>query len=113
MTRVIQVENVSKRYRLGTIGTGTAAEDFQRWVTHKILRRPRTDMPHPNEGNIESDNLWALRNINFSVNEREIVGIIVRNGAGKSTLLKIMSQITSPSSGTIRYKGRLASLLEV
>ncbi|MGE3622614.1 MAG: ABC transporter ATP-binding protein [Bdellovibrionales bacterium] len=115
MTTVIQVENVSKRYRLGTVGTGTAAEDFQRWFARAVLRRPPEELtlPQNHHGNIDGDILWALRDISFKINEGEIVGIIGRNGAGKSTLLKIMSQITAPSSGTIRYKGRLASLLEV
>src|SRR6185312_5977427 len=105
MNTVIQVENVCKRYRLGTIGTGTAAEDFQRWFSHTILRRPRkaNSLPQIHYGNIDGDTLWALRDISFKVNEGEVIGIIGRNGAGKSTLLKIMSQITAPSSGVIRY----------
>ena len=115
MSIVIDVENVTKCYRLGTVGTGTAAEDFQRWFMRTILRREEKEKiaPRAEHGNIDGDTLWALRNVSFNVKQGEIVGIIGRNGAGKSTLLKIMSQITAPTSGTIRYKGRMASLLEV
>jgi len=115
MKTAIQVENVSKQYRLGTLGTGTAAEDFQRWFSRTVLRKSIEEKrpPPAHHENIDGDILWALRDISFDVKEGEIVGVIGRNGAGKSTLLKIMSQITAPSSGIIRYKGRLASLLEV
>ncbi len=116
MTLSLSVENVSKRYRLGTIGSGTASDDIKRWWSTKIMRRgdPLSPlMPAIDHGNRDGDILWAVRDVSFSVDEGAVIGIIGKNGAGKSTLLKILSQITAPTSGRIRVNGRLASLLEV
>ena len=116
MSSVIQVENLSKQYRLGTVGTGSFAHDFNR-AWHRI--RGKED-PYLKIGDVNdrtqrgtSDYVWALKNINFEVKQGEVMGIIGRNGAGKSTLLKILSRTTSPSSGSVKIKGRVASLLEV
>jgi lipopolysaccharide transport system ATP-binding protein len=115
--RVIEVENISKLYRLGQIGTGSLSHDINRWW-HKIRGKedPYLKIGQVNkrdENNNASDFVWALKDIHFSVNEGEVVGIIGRNGAGKSTLLKLLSKITAPTTGQIRIKGRIAALLEV
>lgn len=114
MTTVICVENLSKSYRLGQIGSSTLSEDINRWWA-RVRGQPD---PYLKIGQVEHDNrrgeyLWALREINFSVQQGEVLGIIGRNGAGKSTLLKILSRVTAPTSGQIKVKGRIASLLEV
>lgn len=112
---VIKVEGVSKQYRLGLIGGGTLRADFQRWWA-RLRGQPdplmRVDQANPTPGG-ESDSLWALRDVSFEVKQGEILGIIGRNGAGKSTILKILSRVTAPTSGEIKVKGRIASLLEV
>ena len=111
---VIQVENLSKYYRLGLIGGGTLNEDISRWVA-KIRGKPDPLLMLGEEGfgNREDGQIWALKDVNLEVNEGEILGIIGRNGAGKSTLLKILSKITAPTEGKIKIKGRVGSLLEV
>jgi len=117
---VIHLEDISKLYRLGQVSTGTLAHDLNRWW-HRVrgredpysriaLDNDRTRKTSPGSA---PSYAWALRNINFKVNQGDVVGIIGRNGAGKSTLLKILSRVTSPTSGRIRVKGRIASLLEV
>jgi lipopolysaccharide transport system ATP-binding protein len=149
MSIAIKIENVSKLYRLGTVGTGTIAHDLNRWW-HQIRGKEDpyakvgqvndrtkkssvvsgqssetaaagncqlpTDDSQPatrNSGEAGPDYVWALRDINLEVQQGEILGIIGRNGAGKSTLLKLLSRVTAPTSGTIKTKGRIASLLEV
>ncbi|AHM59916.1 ABC transporter ATP-binding protein [Flammeovirgaceae bacterium 311] len=113
---VIKVENLSKQYRLGELGTGTLSHDLNRWW-HKVrgLEDPYLKVGEVNDratkGN--SDYVWAIRDINFEVKRGEVLGIIGKNGAGKSTLLKLLSRVTSPTTGRIRSKGRIASLLEV
>jgi lipopolysaccharide transport system ATP-binding protein len=114
MSTVISVENVSKAYRLGQIGGGTLKEDFARW-TAKLRGKPD---PLLKIGQVHharhiGEQFWALDNVSFEVKDGEVVGVIGRNGAGKSTLLKILSQVTTPSSGRVKIKGRIASLLEV
>lgn len=113
---VIKVENISKQYRLGKIGTGSFAHDFNRWIS-KIQGK---EDPYLKIGDVndrsskgESEYVWSLRDISFEIEKGDAVGIIGKNGAGKSTLLKILSQITTPTSGSIKVKGRIASLLEV
>lgn len=123
MSTVIKIENVSKQYRLGLIGTNTLKGDLQRWWYNirglpdptlvvgqdNILSASRymRHAAHPEEY------IWALKDINFKVEKGEVLGIIGKNGAGKSTLLKLLSRVTAPTTGNIKVKGRIASLLEV
>lgn len=113
---VLQVENISKLYRLGRVGTGTLSHDLNRWW-HRIRGKedPYLKIGESNDRTRrgESEYVWALRDINFSIQQGEVLGIIGRNGAGKSTLLKILSKVTGPTSGSIRARGRIAALLEV
>ena len=114
--KVIQVENLSKTYDLGLVGTGTLSKDLNRtWAKLRGKSDPYAKLAELNDRTkkTESGTVYALKDINFSIEQGEVLGIIGKNGAGKSTLLKILSQITSPSSGNIRIKGRIASLLEV
>jgi len=113
---ILKAENISKQYRLGLVGTGTMSHDLNRWWH---LMRGKED-PYLKIGELNdrstqanSDYVWALKDINFEVKQGEVLGIIGKNGAGKSTLLKILSRVTSPTTGEIKTKGRIASLLEV
>lgn len=116
MSTVIKVENLGKQYRLGTVGTGSFAHDLNR-VWHRLRGKddPYLSVGEENDRTVKgaSDYVWALRNVNFGVKHGEVLGIIGRNGAGKSTLLKVLSRTTSPTTGSIKIKGRVASLLEV
>ena len=113
----ITLGNVGKMYRLGRVGTGTLSHDLNRWWTTSILRKedPYLKIGETNDRSKKgsSEYVWALRDISFKVEQGDVVGIIGKNGAGKSTLLKLLSRITSPTTGSIRYQGRIASLLEV
>ena len=113
----IQFDHVGKLYRLGLVGTGTLSHDINRWWQTKVLHH---EDPYLQVGEINdrahkgaSDYVWALKDITFDVQEGDVVGIIGKNGAGKSTLLKLLSRVTSPTTGIIRARGRIASLLEV
>ncbi len=111
---VISVENLSKTYRLGVIGTGTFFGDLNRWWARKLGKPdPYAKIGEVDHGNRMGETLWALSDINFKLKQGEALGIIGHNGAGKSTLLKILSQVTAPTSGVVKVKGRIASLLEV
>lgn len=111
---VISVEELSKRYRLGVIGSGRLRGDVQRWWERvrgrpdPTLRIGLADQTHR-----VGETIWALRDVSFKLHQGEALGIIGRNGAGKSTLLKILSQVTAPTLGQVKIRGRLASLLEV
>ncbi|MFM7300563.1 MAG: ABC transporter ATP-binding protein, partial [Crocinitomicaceae bacterium] len=113
---VIKVENLYKQYRLGQVSTGSIAHDLNRWwhtVRGKEDPYEKITGVNNREDSGSNDYVWALQDINFSVKQGEVLGIIGRNGAGKSTLLKILSKVTSPTKGNIKVKGRIASLLEV
>ena len=113
---ILRIENLSKQYRLGTVGTGTLSHDINRaWAKIRGKEDPYLKIGAVNDrsSTASSDYVWALKDINFEVKRGEIVGIIGKNGAGKSTLLKILSRVTSPTTGSIKVGGRMASLLEV
>ena len=108
----IKVENLSKYYRLGVINNGTLFRDIQSWWARKRGK----DDPHAKIGtkfDSSAEGFWALKDLNFEIKKGDRVGIIGHNGAGKSTLLKLLSQITSPTEGSIKINGKIASLLEV
>jgi lipopolysaccharide transport system ATP-binding protein len=117
MSTAIKVENLSKIYRLGEIGTGTISRDLERWYKTKLLGKedPFLKIGESNDRSKKgaSDIVYSLKDINFEIEQGDAVGIIGRNGAGKSTLLKILSRVTTPTTGRINIKGRVASLLEV
>lgn len=114
MSKVISVDNISKAYRLGMIGGGTLKEDVSRWWAKALGRPdPLLKIGETDHARQVGEQFWALNNVSFDVKEGEVLGIIGRNGAGKSTLLKILSQVTAPTSGEIKIRGRIASLLEV
>lgn len=117
MPTAIEFNNISKQYRLGLVSTRTLSHDLNRWWTINVLRKedPYLKIGETNDrshkGN--SEYVWALKNIDFKVEQGDVVGIIGKNGAGKSTLLKLLSRVTGPTTGTIRARGRIGSLLEV
>ncbi len=116
MSKAIKVENLSKAYQLGDFGTGTISRDLERFFARlRGKEDPFLKIGEVNDRTTkgESDVVWSLNNINFEVEQGDAVGIIGRNGAGKSTLLKILSRVTSPTTGSIKLRGRIASLLEV
>ena len=117
MATAIEFNHVGKQYRLGLVSTGTISHDLNRWWQTAVLRK---EDPYLKIGSVndrtqkaDSDYVWALRDIDFKVEQGDVVGIIGKNGAGKSTLLKLLSKVTGPTVGTIRARGRIASLLEV
>jgi len=114
MTTVISVENLSKRYRLGVVSSGYFVRDVGRWWAGvRGKPDPLARIGEADHGNREGEYVWALKDVNFDVKEGDALGIIGANGAGKSTLLKILSQITAPTEGRVKIKGRIGSLLEV
>jgi lipopolysaccharide transport system ATP-binding protein len=117
MSTAIKFENISKEYRLGLVSTQTLSHDLNRWWKMNVLQK---EDPYLKIGEVNdratkgtSDYVWALKDINFEVQQGDVLGIIGKNGAGKSTLLKILSKVTTPTTGTIKARGRIASLLEV
>ena len=132
MSVALQIESVSKMYRLGVVGTGTISHDLNRWWARlRGKDDPYAKIAQTNDRTVNAiqrnsnakgavsardesaDYVWALRGIDLEVNQGEILGIIGTNGAGKSTLLKLLSRVTAPTTGAIRTRGRIASLLEV
>src|SRR5690606_31339550 len=113
---VLKAENISKQYRLGEVGTGTLSHDINRWwhtVRGKEDPYLKVGAVNDRSAKVTEDYVWALQDINFEVKQGEVLGIIGKNGAGKSTLLKILSKVTAPTTGSIKTRGRIASLLEV
>ena len=117
MSTAIEFNNVSKLYRLGLVSSGTLSNDLKRWWQMSILGK---EDPFLKVGSVndrskaaDSEYVWALKDIDFKVEQGDVIGIIGKNGAGKSTLLKLLSKVTAPTTGTIRARGRIASLLEV
>ena len=113
----IEFENISKQYRLGLVSTRTLSHDLDRWwkvnVMHKEDPYLKIGSVNDRSSAADSEYVWALKDINFKVEQGDVIGIIGKNGAGKSTLLKLLSKVTGPTTGTIKAKGRIGSLLEV
>ena len=113
----IEFNHVSKQYRLGLVSTQTLAHDIRRfWITNILGKEdPYLKIGETNDRTSkgESEYVWALKDIDFKIEQGDVVGIIGKNGAGKSTLLKLLSRVTGPTTGTIRAHGRIGSLLEV
>ena len=117
MSIAIEFNNVSKQYRLGLVSTKTLSHDLDRWWKVSVMHK---EDPYLKVGSVndrskaaDSEYVWALKDIDFKVEQGDVVGIIGKNGAGKSTLLKLLSKVTGPTTGTIRARGRIGSLLEV
>jgi lipopolysaccharide transport system ATP-binding protein len=117
MSTAIEFNNISKQYRLGLVSTKTLSHDLNRWWQTVVLRKedPYLKIGSVNDRSTKGDSeyVWALRDIDFKVEQGDVVGIIGKNGAGKSTLLKLLSRVTGPTTGTIKARGRIGSLLEV
>jgi lipopolysaccharide transport system ATP-binding protein len=113
---ILSAQNISKQYRLGLVGTGTLSHDLNRWW-HNLRGKPdpylKVGAENDRSKKATENYVWALKDINFEVKQGEVLGIIGKNGAGKSTLLKLLSRVTLPTTGEIKTKGRIASLLEV
>ena len=117
MATAIEFNHVGKQYRLGLVSTRTLSHDFNRWWQTAILKKedPYLKIGETNDRSVagNSEYVWALRDIDFKVEQGDVVGIIGKNGAGKSTLLKLLSKVTGPTVGSIRARGRIGALLEV
>ena len=117
MTTAIEFNNISKQYRLGLVSTKTLSHDLNRWWQTAVLHKedPYLKIGSVNDRSTAADSeyVWALKDIDFKVEQGDVVGIIGKNGAGKSTLLKLLSRVTGPTTGTIKARGRIGSLLEV
>ena len=117
MSTAIEFNNISKQYRLGLVSTKTLSHDLNRWWQTAVLHKedPYLKIGSTNDRSqaADSEYVWALKDIDFKVEQGDVVGIIGKNGAGKSTLLKLLSRVTGPTTGTIKARGRIGSLLEV
>ena len=117
MPTAIEFNHISKQYRLGLVSTKTLSHDLDRWWQTAVLHK---EDPYLKIGSVndrsktaDSEYVWALKDIDFKVEQGDVVGVIGKNGAGKSTLLKLLSRVTGPTTGTIKARGRIGSLLEV
>ncbi len=112
---IIKLEDISKQYRLGVVGTGTLSHDLNRFFAKMMGKEDPTKKVGVSNrlDTVDGQYVWALRDINLEVGEGEVLGIVGKNGAGKSTLLKLLSRVTAPTTGSIKVRGRIASLLEV
>lgn len=117
MPTAIEFSNIGKQYRLGLVSTKTLSHDLNRWWQTAVLHKedPYLKIGSTNDRSkvADSEYVWALKDINLKVEQGDVVGIIGKNGAGKSTLLKLLSRVTGPTTGTIKARGRIGSLLEV
>jgi lipopolysaccharide transport system ATP-binding protein len=126
MSAVIQVDRLSKQYRLGQIAGRRLVDAVNRWLAKlrgqedplsKIgsvtASRPSSSSDASARNRGQAQTIWALKDVSFEVKQGEVLGIIGRNAAGKSTVLKILSRVTAPTEGEARIKGRISSLLEV
>lgn len=117
MSTSIEFDRVGKQYRLGLVSTKTLSHDLNRWWQVSVLKKedPYLTIGETNDRSTigNSDYVWALKDIDFRVEQGDVIGIIGKNGAGKSTLLKLLSKVTGPTVGTIRARGRIGALLEV
>ena len=109
----VRVEHLSKMYRLGVINNGTLRKDIQTWFALKRGKEDPNSKIGKDKYTGDKDHFWALKDVSFDIKKGDRVGIIGKNGAGKSTLLKILSRITAPTEGSIKIRGKIASLLEV
>jgi lipopolysaccharide transport system ATP-binding protein len=111
---VIRIENISKDYHLGEVGTGTISRDINAWLAKiRGKENPNLKINENPKSFLTGEIHKALDNVSFDVQEGDVLGIIGKNGAGKSTMLKILSRVTTPTEGSFKVKGRIASLLEV
>ena len=116
MSVAIRVENISKAYQLGEFSSGTLSRDLERWwALYRGKEDPFLKVGETNDRSVKGDSnvVWSLKDLNFDIHQGDAVGIIGKNGAGKSTLLKVLSQVTAPTTGKVKVRGRIASLLEV
>ncbi len=117
MGKVIKVENLSKAYQIGQIGTGTISKDIERWWLTKVRGKEdpflKIDELNDSATKGQSDIVWSLKDLNFEIEQGDTVGIIGRNGAGKSTLLKMLNGLISPDAGSIEMNGKIGALIEL
>ena len=111
--RLLEVDGVSKEYRLGQIGGGTLHGDLSSWFARIRGKEDPNSKLGVDTINVKTGRFMALNDVSFHVDRGDALAVIGLNGAGKSTLLKLISQITAPTTGEIRIRGRVASLLEI
>jgi lipopolysaccharide transport system ATP-binding protein len=110
---IIEVNNISKLYKLGTIGSGSLKQDLNKWWKQSVLKKEDPYYAGEETGHVNEQDLWAVKNVSFTLEEGESLGIIGSNGSGKSTLLKIISRIVQPTTGFVKGRGKISSILEV
>ncbi|MDO9375922.1 MAG: ABC transporter ATP-binding protein [Ferruginibacter sp.] len=110
---IIEVNNISKLYKLGTIGSGSLKQDLSKWFKQSVLKKDDPYFAGEDTGYVDDQDLWAVKNVSFDLEQGESLGIIGSNGSGKSTLLKIISRIVQPTTGYVKGIGKISSILEV